>query len=242
MGDSTEAASQLQEMVANGEVSVADIQETAKRLSDDSQSDNAPRASTTSSSGDSEFFERFENADQAQDSAAEKHQQRREEHRELVELDGKAADLFENRVFDTFTIEAHGSEIEFYRPVDGSNADLSALDDQDVAEQIQHASMLLNKFEEKQRELLSGEGAQEKSIVELYEESLEGTELMRKILSAHAVDKSYWDPRVWTVIFGSDDKISEVFQRFFDEGGTAANTREQLAMLQNLVSENESGG
>lgn len=188
----------------------------------------------------SDFFERFENADSAREGAEEKEEVRQEKREELVELDGKAADLFQNRVFDTFTLEAHGTEIEFYRPVDASNADLSSINDQDFADRMKHASKLINDFEEKQRETLTAAENSDKSLVKLYEDSLEGTELMRKILSAHAVDESYWDPRVWTVVFAKDDRISELFQDFFEEGGEAgANMREQLAMLQRVASGSE---
>lgn len=187
-----------------------------------------------------DHFERFANADAAREQADAWEQRREEQREEAVELYGTALDLFNARYTDTFEVERHGTEIEFYRPVGATDADLSEIEDRELAQRLKRGSDLLERFEDRQREtLLAMQGDDDVDLEALYEDSLDGTALMRQVLSAHAVDESFHDPGVWTAIFRDDDTIGEVFEDFIGEGNPEKKRR-KLNALQNLLSESDS--
>jgi hypothetical protein len=182
-------------------------------------------------------FERFDNADAAREQVETFEQRQRERKREQLELYGEAKELFRSRVTDTFTVERHGTEIEFHRPVGASDIDLSDLEDRELAERLKQGGVLIERFEQRQRELL--EAGDDSDIGDVIDEAFEMTDLHRQILSAHAVDDSFRDPRVWVAIFGDDDNVGEVFRDFMAEGDPMKKQR-QLNGLQNLLSDSDS--
>ncbi|WEL29848.1 hypothetical protein [Haloferax volcanii] len=184
-------------------------------------------------------FDRFDNADAAQEFVNEREQRKQEEKEEALELYGTAQELFTARFRDTFTVERHGSEIEFHRPVGASDVDLSTLEDRELVQRLKRGANLLEEFERRQTDAILGMQNGDVNLQELYEESLDGTELMRECLSAHAVDESFHDPRVWTAIFRDDDTVSEVFEDFIAEG-EPEKKRKKLNALQSMLSEGNS--
>jgi hypothetical protein len=187
-----------------------------------------------------DHFDRFANAGAAREQATKQAERQRERQEEQLELYGDARELFLNRALDTFSVERHGTEIEFYRPVGATDVDLSDLEDRDLAQRLQRGSDVLEKVEERQVETIRGLQDDDVDLNELFEEALDGTELMRKALSAHAVDESFHDPRVWTTIFRDDDTVSEVFEDFLAEGEPEAK-RQKRDALQSLMSDGNSG-
>ena len=184
----------------------------------------------------SDHFDRFDNADAARQHVEEREQREREEAIEAVELYGTAQELFLNRYLDTFTVERHGTEIEFYRPVGANSAKLDNFEDREQAQRLRRGAEHLEEFEQRQLETIRGlQSGGDVDLMELYDEALDGTELMRKTLSAHAVDESFHDPAIWTAIFRDDDTISEVFEDFIGEG-EAEKQQEKLNGLQSLMS------
>lgn len=191
--------------------------------------------SSSADSSDGDYFNRFANADTARAKSEEKEELRQQAQQEALELHGEALELFQSRVLDTFTVERHDTEIEFYRPVDASNADLDDLEDQVLASRLKRGSRYLAEFEDRQREIVLKAKDDDKNLIDLYEESLEGTELMRKTLSAFAVDESFRDPRIWKAIFQNDERVKGVFEDFFSEGSTK-DVQKELEVLQEVVS------
>jgi hypothetical protein len=187
-----------------------------------------------------EHFDRFENADAARDYVEEREQQQREEREEALELYGTAQELFTNRYRDTFAVERHDTEIEFHRSVGASSVDLSGLEDRQLAQRLKRGAELLKEFEQRQTEAILSMRDDDVDLERLYDESLDGTELMRECLSAHAVDDSFRDPRVWTAIFPDDEAVSEVFEDFITEG-EPEKRRQKVNALQNLLSGGDSG-
>jgi len=191
-----------------------------------------------SGSDDSEdHLERFDNADAAREQAEKFEKRQRERRREQLELYGEAAELFEARATDTFVVERHGKEIEFHRPVKISNVDLDDLEDRELVERLKQGGALLERFEERQQTLL--EDAEGADLNDVFDEAMEMTELHRHILSAHAVDDSFRDARVWPAILGGDDNVARVFEDFIAEGDPMKKQR-QLNGLQNLLSDSDS--
>lgn len=192
--------------------------------------------------GSTDHFDRFENADEAREHVDEREQAQRERRQEAVEVYGAAAELFEQRVLDTVSIERHGTEIEFYRPVDATNADLSAIAENrpELADRLERGSDHIAAFEEAQRQALQvigdagDEGVTASDLEQLHGDAMEGTETIRKALSCFAVDDSFRDPQIWTTIFQSEDTVRELFEDFFSEGD-----REKLEarrdVLQNML-------
>ena len=198
-------------------------------------------------SATTDHFDRFENADAARDYVDEREQQQREQRREAVEVYGKAAELFEQRVLDTVEISRHDVEIEFYRPVRATDADLSSIAENrpELAERLKRGSEYIDRFECAQRKALEtlastgDEGMTPADLEALHEDALEGTEVLRKALSAFAVDESFRDPQIWLTIFQSEDTVQELFEDFFSEGDpTKRDGRRD--MLQSMLSESGS--
>ncbi|WP_245625986.1 hypothetical protein, partial [Haloparvum sedimenti] len=181
---------------------------------------------------------RFENADAARDYVDERAREQQEREEEAVEVYGAARELFLNRYRDTFSVERHGTEIEFYRPV-GTNADLGDFEDRELAQRLKNGAKLLAEVEQRRLETIRGLQSNDVDLEALYDDALEGTELMRKVLSAHAVDESFRDPDVWTAIFRDDDTIGEVFDDFSTEGA-AEEQQQKLAALQSIMSDGDS--
>lgn len=186
-------------------------------------------------SGSTDHFDRFENADAAREFVDEREQQKQEEREEAVELFGTAAELFQNRYLDTFSVERHGTEIEFYRPVGANAIELENVRDRELAARLRHGAELLEEVEQRRLETIQDLQSDEIDLVEIQEQALEGTKLMRETLSAHAVDESFRDPEVWTAIFRDDDTISEVFEDFSAEGEPEKQQR-KLDGLQSMMS------
>lgn len=185
-----------------------------------------------------DHLDRFENADAAKQYVKERKEDLAADREEVVELFGAAAELFNDRVLDTFTLERHDVEIEFYRPVDAQNTDLSALeaDDPKLADRLRAGSRYLDEFDAAQRELLQAIGSDTADLTpeDIHTDAVEGTEVMRKALSAFAVDESFRDPRVWKKIFRNDGQIREVYEEFVAEGNEET-VQEQRAVLQNMM-------
>lgn len=196
-----------------------------------------------SESSGEDYYDRFDNAEFAREEHQRRERIQREQQEERVELYGKAAELFQSRYLDTFEVERHDVEIKFYRPVGANHAtdlDEIAEDDPDLADRLERGSRLLAEFEQRQQQVvLSAQSDEEFDLESLLDDALDGTTLMRRALSAHAVDESFHDPAVWTAIFRRDDHIGEVFQDFFDEGDTGRMQR-QLNELQKVTSANQS--
>lgn len=192
--------------------------------------------------GSTDHFDRFENADEARGYVDEREQAKRERRQEAVEVYGAAAELFENRVLDTVAIERHGTEIEFYRPVDATGADLSAIAENrpELADRLERGSSHITAFEEAQRDILetlgsTGDaGVTAEDLQQLHGDAMEGTETIRKALSCFAVDDSFRDPQIWLTIFQSEDTVRELFEDFFTEGDRAK-LEERRAVLQNMA-------
>jgi len=192
--------------------------------------------------GSTDHFDRFDNAEEAKEFVDKREETKRERRQEAVEVFGAAAELFEQRVLDRVAIERHGTEIEFYRPVDATGADLSAIAENrpELADRLERGSEHIAAFEEAQREALQvigsagDEGVSAEDLEQLHGDAMEGTETIRKALSCFAVDESFRDPGIWTTIFQSEDTIRELFEDFFSEGD-----REKLEarrdVLQNMV-------
>lgn len=191
------------------------------------------------------YYDRFENSEEAREVHQKSAQDEAGRRQEQLELYGTAKDLFLNRYLDTFTVERHDTEIEFYRPVDAEQLDVDGFresggDKADLSDRLERGGRLLNQFQRQQTSVLVEAGdASEIDLGELYEESLQGTELMCEVLSSFSVDESFRDPRVWRAVFPNDEHISEVFEDFFSEGDREG-MRERLSELQALMSEQPS--
>ncbi|EMA69322.1 hypothetical protein C461_03138 [Halorubrum aidingense JCM 13560] len=192
--------------------------------------------------GSTDHLDRFENADEAREFVDERKQAQRERQQEAVEVYGAAAELFENRVLDTVAIERHGTEIEFYRPVDATNADLSAIAENrpELADRLERGSEHIATFEAAQREALQvigsagDRGVTGEELEQLHGDAMEGTETIRKALSCFAVDDSFRDPQIWTTIFQGEDTVRELFEDFFTEGDREK-LEDRRAVLQNML-------
>ncbi|ELZ35377.1 hypothetical protein [Halorubrum tebenquichense] len=197
--------------------------------------------------GSTDHFDRFDNAEEAKEFVDKREETKREQRKEAVEVYGAAAELFEQRVLDTVAIERHGTEIEFYRPVDATDADLSAIAENrpELADRLKRGSEHITAFEEAQRQALQvigsagDEGVSAEDLEQLHGDAMEGTETIRKALSCFAVDDSFRDPDIWKTIFQSEDTVRELFEDFFSEGD-----REKLEarrdVLQNMVGAGDS--
>lgn len=203
--------------------------------------------SGTATRGSTDHFDRFENADEAREFVDEREQAQRERRQEAVEVYGAAAELFEQRVLDTVAIERHGTEIEFYRPVDATGADLSAIAENrpGLADRLERGSEHIAAFEEAQRQALQvigsagDDGVSAEDLEQLHGDAMEGTETLRKALSCFAVDDSFRDPQIWTTIFQGEDTVRELFEDFFTEGDREK-LEERRAVLQNMVGDGDS--
>jgi len=189
--------------------------------------------------GSTDHFDRFENADAAHDYVEEREERKQAEREETVELFGTAAELFTNRFMDSFFVKRHGTEIEFYRPVGANAAELENVRDRDLAARLRHGAELLEEVERRRLETIQTLQSGDVDFEEIHENALEGTELMRETLSAHAVDESFHDPQVWTAIFRDDDTISEVFEDFTAEG-EPEKQQQKLDALQSMASADDS--
>ncbi|QRG24126.1 hypothetical protein [Halorubrum coriense] len=199
-------------------------------------------------SGDTtDHFDRFENADAAREYVDEREKAQQERLQETVEVYGAAAELFEQRVLDTVAIERHATEIEFYRPVDATGADLSAIAENrpELADRLERGSEHIAAFEEAQRQALQvigsagNNGVTGEELEQLHGDAMEGTETIRKALSCFAVDDSFRDPGIWTTIFQGDDTVRELFEDFLTEGDREK-LEERRAVLQNMVGDGAS--
>lgn len=180
----------------------------------------------------------FANQQFVEDAIQEKAQQDTAREFETVELYGVARELFVSRILDTFSIERHGVELEFYRPVDTDRVDRDSLEDEldeDLFARIVRGSDLLDTFERVQERVIRAAGSGDADLEELLDESMSGVALMREILACHAVDESLADPQVWAAMFRNEERLSEVFEDFTNEG-SAASTRQKLDGLQSLMS------
>ncbi|QLG63080.1 hypothetical protein [Halorarum salinum] len=186
-----------------------------------------------------DHFDRFENTEGAHAYVEEREQRQQEQQAEALELYGTARQLFLNRYLDTFEVERHGTAIEFYRPVGANSAKLDDFEDREQAQWLRRGAEYLEEVEQRRIETIQNLQSDDVDLTELYDEALDGTELMRKTLSAHAVDESFHDPDVWSVIFRDDDTISEVFDDFTAEG-EAEKQQQKLAALQNMMSDDNS--
>jgi len=197
--------------------------------------------------GSTDHLDRFENADEAREFVDEREQAQRERHQEAVEVYGAAAELFEARVLDTVAIERHGTEIEFYRPVDATGADLSAIAENrpELADRLERGSEHIAAFEEAQRQALQviggagDRGVTAEDLEQLHGDAMEGTETIRKALSCFAVDDSFRNPGIWTTIFQGEDTVRELFEDFFTEGDREK-LEERRAVLQNMLGDGAS--
>lgn len=171
------------------------------------------------------------------ETAAEK---RREQQAEHVELYGKARELFVSRYEDTFTLSIHDKTIEFFRPMDASDIDFASANiDPETAERIQRGSSLIDEFESRQEELLRAAQGGNASLEDLLDDSMDATELMCRILAAHAVDDSLSDAEVWARLFRNEEQLGDVFEDFIAEGDQAQ-TRQKLSALDGLMSDSSS--
>ena len=169
------------------------------------------------------------------DAIEEKRQPRKDER---LELQGTARDLFVSRYEDTFEIEVHGNDIEFYRPMSARDVELTDVDEE-TRERIEHGAALLDDFEARQHRLMQATQSDDMSFNDLIDESTGGVELMAEVLAAHAVDESLQDARAWRSIYRNDNKLSELFEDFTAEGD-GQSQQEKLNALQNLTSDNTS--
>lgn len=163
---------------------------------------------------------------------------KREQRRELVELDGKARELFLNRYTDTFSVERHGTEIEFYRPVDATAADPASISEErpDLADRLEEGSRLLNEFDDAHTETMMQVMDDDVPMTDVLERAVEETDLVRRILSLHAVDESFRRPEVWDAVFPQQNQIHELFEDFISEG-SPEERQQKLDALQNLRSD-----
>jgi hypothetical protein len=197
--------------------------------------------------GSTDHLDRFENAEEAKGFVDEREQAQRERRQEAVEVYGAAAELFEQRVLDTVAIERHGTEIEFYRPVDATGADLSAIAENrpELADRLERGSEHIAAFEEAQRQALQviggagDRGVTAEDLEQLHGDAMEGTETIRKALSCFAVDDSFRNPGIWTTIFQGEDTVRELFEDFFTEGDREK-LEERRAVLQNMLGDGAS--
>jgi len=197
--------------------------------------------------GSTDHLDRFENAEEAKGFVDEREQAQRERRQEAVEVYGAAAELFEQRVLDTVAIERHGTEIEFYRPVDATGSDLSAIAENrpELADRLERGSEHIAAFEEAQRQALQviggagDRGVTAEDLEQLHGDAMEGTETIRKALSCFAVDDSFRNPGIWTTIFQGEDTVRELFEDFFTEGDREK-LEERRAVLQNMLGDGAS--
>ena len=165
------------------------------------------------------------------DALKAKRQERKEDR---LELQGTARDLFVARYEDTFEIEVHGNDIEFYRPMSARDVELTDVDEE-TRERIEHGAALLDDFEARQHRLMQATQSDDMSFNDLIDESKGGVELMAEVLAAHAVDESLQDARAWRSIYRNDNKLSELFEDFTAEGESESQA-EKLDALENLTS------
>lgn len=180
----------------------------------------------------------FANQDFVSDAIQQKEQEEVQQQLETVELYGVARELFVSRILDTFEVERHGVTIEFYRPVDASDVDRATLReelDDDLFARVIRGSELLDEFETVQEKTIRAASSGEVNLEELLDESMSGVELMREVLACHAVDESLADPSVWKSLFRNEERLSEVFEDFTNEG-SGVSTRQKLDGLQGLLS------
>lgn len=171
------------------------------------------------------------------DSIQEDRVEEQQARQERIQLDGRARELFLNRYTDTFTVERHGTEIEFHRPVDGTVADLESIREEkpDLGERLERGSQLLKEFEDVHAEMMRKAMDDSVPAEELAESGRENTRLTKEIMSLHAADESFRDPGVWAAVFPKEDDIVELWQDFISEG-SPEERREKLETLQNLRS------
>jgi len=169
------------------------------------------------------------------DALKAKRQERKEDR---LELQGTARDLFVARYEDTFEIEVHGNDIEFYRPMSARDVELTDVDEE-TRERIEHGAALLDQFEARQRQLMRAAQSDEMSLPDLIDESMGGIELMAEVLAAHAVDEDLQDARVWQSIYRNENKLGDLFEDFTAEGD-GQSQQEKLNALENLTSDNTS--
>jgi len=82
---------------------------------------------------------------------------------ERLELQGTARDLFVARNEDTFEIEVHGNDIEFYRPMSARDVELTGVDEE-TRERIEHGAALLDEFEARQHRLMQATQSDDMSL------------------------------------------------------------------------------
>lgn len=181
----------------------------------------------------------FANQGFVSDAIQQKQAQEVQQQVETIELYGVARELFVSRILDTFTVERHGVEIEFYRPVDTTDVDRSTLREEledDLFARVTRGSELLDEFERVQEATIRAASSGEVNLEELLDESMGGVELMREILACHAVDESLAEPGVWKSLFRNEERLGEVFEDFTNEGSEVS-TRQKLDGLQSLMSD-----
>ncbi|WDY79066.1 hypothetical protein ORFS9B [Halorubrum tailed virus] len=165
------------------------------------------------------------------DALKAKRQERKEDR---LELQGTARDLFVARYEDTFEIEVHGNDVEFYRPMSARDVELTGVDEE-TRERIERGAVLLDQFEARQHQLIRAAQSDEMSLPDLIDESMGGIELMAEVLAAHAVDEDLQDARVWQSIYRNENKLGDLFEDFTAEGESESQA-EKLDALENLTS------
>lgn len=181
----------------------------------------------------------FANADFVEKAHEEKVQTELEQRVETVHLYGVANELFQSRVVDTFTVERHGVELEFYRPMDATNVEPAQLEEalsERVFERIKEGSEAMDEFERTQERAIRAASSGEADLNDLLDDSLDGVELMRRVLAYHSVDESLTDPAAWGAIFRNQERLAEVFEDFTNEGSSES-SRNRLENLQGLMSD-----